>query len=54
MPRLGFEPGQIRLIAQAAGLLYQEYTIGVGSYGLTGPGALLFPARPDTLIVPIR
>jgi hypothetical protein len=54
MPALGFRPRQIKLLAQAAGLPYHEYTIGVGSYGLTGLDALLFPPRPDTLIMNIR
>lgn len=54
MPALGFKPRQIKLLAQAAGLPYNEYSIGVGSYGLTGLDALLFPPRPDTLIVSIR
>jgi hypothetical protein len=54
MPALGFQPRQIKLIAKAAGLRYNEYSIGVGSYGLNGLNALLFPSRRDTMIVSFR
>lgn len=54
MPGLGFTSERVVRIAQAAGLAYHRYDLGVGALRGTSLPFLLFPPRRETLILGIR
>lgn len=54
MPGLGFASERVVRIAEAAGLAYHRYGLGVGALRGTRLPFLLFPSRQDTLVLGIR